>query len=1198
MSISGRQNRPSINADNSGLGSQYVLEGAGDQNVVYGNGTMVKHHQHFNITLQNGKNGKMGIPPSVGQFLQKYGGAESWPQEPSDGNIFKWLTTQPNQSPLNFSQYQRNLFVQLSRGTGKWILNSEEFLKWKEASEASKPDRIMWMQGILGSGKTMLLSVIIDFIEKQIQSQDEAACIYFFFQAEKHAVPLARIWATLLTQLLSANSSNMASALKNKFTSPFKRSAALDSSEYFDLFKAQVATVKTVYLVIDALDSCQNAPREATLKGFLKALVDLPDNVRILFTSRDNYIGKDIGANRELSITPREADVSTYVKNRIADDRRLRSVLFRAEHQEEIVKGVTTRAMSSKMFLSAKLHMDHLSKQRTTVFDIMQALNHLPDSALGAFKTLAKQIAQKVKANKGNGELLLTKHILLWVSHTKVDMNIEQIQDSFAIQKSKGNCYEDHRPAKGIVMRDCTGLVKTEKETFGLVHKSVKQHLLQYEIVSNDADLEIGKTCLYFLINTCKKKESSPLLQYAAKCWWSHLNSKAQVFDENTDSLVMRFLTDGPNLTRAFEAMEEAGGSAFKGMTGWHAAVHFDLLSWAERLPYNIDVDARCSDGQTALHWAVRYGRRKFVELLISKSASLNLRDQAGDTPLHKALVGPATDNVAIMEALIRADAQLDIPNEKGVSPLKTVIQYGPTSIARLMIESRKDVNAEISEDWALLRYVFSQAQQIFGVVDQGDLQTEHGDWSRLQVAVEDHVHFLIELLLERGVDLNRPSTKDGWTPLVFAASKGDLLLMRRLLTRKPNPARVDLQGPEKKTPLWWATHYGMAGAIQLLVDYGANGNETCGDGSTPLHEAVKKKSSKLVQLFVSLKADVNAKVRNGSTLLIETIKLKDHDTAWVLLNAGARPNEQDANGKSPLFYAIERQDNNLIWLLINKGASVTAPSLAKKTGGKNTGMYMQTPLEQALRRKNHSVAWLLCKHGASPDAVIDETGRTLLHLATYSGDLEAVHLLIQRGASTTVQGEGGLTPLHHAVLLEREDIVTLLTSHIAGASSFDVTDVYGNTALSLATQKQNLTITEILVRRGASCKAAGSKGLTPVHHAARLGFKTGLRLLLDGGGNANSADDNSFTPAHHAVNGSSDPGLVKMLAENDANLNAGDRSGRTPLMLAAQLGKQELVACLLDVGADAGVKDAGGYTAYHYGENYPDIQELLRARG
>ncbi|QYS97478.1 ANK_REP_REGION domain-containing protein [Trichoderma simmonsii] len=107
-----------------------------------------------------------------------------------------------------------------------------------------------------------------------------------------------------------------------------------------------------------------------------------------------------------------------------------------------------------------------------------------------------------------------------------------------------------------------------------------------------------------------------------------------------------------------------------------------------------------------------------------------------------------------------------------------------------------------------------------------------------------------------------------------------------------------------------------------------------------------------------------------------------------------------------------------------------------------------------------------------------------------------------------------------------------------------------------------------------------------------------GLRLLLDGGGDPNSVDDNSFTPIHHVVNGYSDQSLINMLAEAGANLDVKDRSGRSPLMLAAQIGKYELVVCLLDAGADVGVEDAGGYTAHHYAENYPDIQELLRTRG
>lgn len=53
MSIPGRQNRPNISADNLGHGYQYIFEGAGDQNAVYGNGTMVKYHQHFNSIITN-----------------------------------------------------------------------------------------------------------------------------------------------------------------------------------------------------------------------------------------------------------------------------------------------------------------------------------------------------------------------------------------------------------------------------------------------------------------------------------------------------------------------------------------------------------------------------------------------------------------------------------------------------------------------------------------------------------------------------------------------------------------------------------------------------------------------------------------------------------------------------------------------------------------------------------------------------------------------------------------------------------------------------------------------------------------------------------------------------------------------------------------------------------------------------------------
>lgn len=194
-------------------------------------------------------------------------------------------------------------------------------------------------------------SLIIDSIEKEFCAL-EGACVYFFFQEdEKPSVSLARIWATLLTQLLEINSNNIADGLKAKFNSPFRRSAPLDSSEYFDLFKSQAATIKTVYLILDALDSCQNTIPDITLGGLQKNLRELPNNVRILCTSREGRIGNELEAHHKLLITPKEEDVKTYIKGRIADDGALKAMLFNSKQQEEVIKAVTTKTLSCQMLV-------------------------------------------------------------------------------------------------------------------------------------------------------------------------------------------------------------------------------------------------------------------------------------------------------------------------------------------------------------------------------------------------------------------------------------------------------------------------------------------------------------------------------------------------------------------------------------------------------------------------------------------------------------------------------------------------------------------------------------------------------------------------------------------------------------------------------------------------------------------------------
>jgi ankyrin repeat protein len=70
------------------------------------------------------------------------------------------------------------------------------------------------------------------------------------------------------------------------------------------------------------------------------------------------------------------------------------------------------------------------------------------------------------------------------------------------------------------------------------------------------------------------------------------------------------------------------------------------------------------------------------------------------------------------------------------------------------------------------------------------------------------------------------------------------------------------------------------------------------------------------------------------------------------------------------------------------------------------------------------------------------------------------------------------------------------------------------------------------------------------------------------------------------------------MLIRNGAEVNAWDKRGCTPLMLAAEKGRTETVEMLLSKGADVNAKDKHGNTALWWARNSAEIQEILKRYG
>ncbi|CAH8870153.1 unnamed protein product [Trichobilharzia szidati] len=125
-----------------------------------------------------------------------------------------------------------------------------------------------------------------------------------------------------------------------------------------------------------------------------------------------------------------------------------------------------------------------------------------------------------------------------------------------------------------------------------------------------------------------------------------------------------------------------------------------------------------------------------------------------------------------------------------------------------------------------------------------------------------------------------------------------------------------------------------------------------------------------------------------------------------LLEEMNALPNLQDCDGDTPLHDAVSSQHTGLVRLLLRHNPDLTILN--------NSG---QNVLHCAAVYGSAEITRLLLEHCALTPWIVDEPqpdGLTALHLASLSGNLEAVDLLLQAGASPNlvVRRPTGLPPL------------------------------------------------------------------------------------------------------------------------------------------------------------------------------------------
>ncbi len=142
----------------------------------------------------------------------------------------------------------------------------------------------------------------------------------------------------------------------------------------------------------------------------------------------------------------------------------------------------------------------------------------------------------------------------------------------------------------------------------------------------------------------------------------------------------------------------------------------------------------------------------------------------------------------------------------------------------------------------------------------------------------------------------------------------------------------------------------------------------------------------------------------------------------------------------------------------------------------------------------------------------------------------------------------------------------------------------FNTTALMAAVAANNNTMMQYLLESEADPDIQNKDGLTALHIAARNGNKQQVAQLLLYEADPNLIDKNGMTPLMYAVMRNRDNDhldVINLLLAHGADPNLISNKGSTALMLAVINNGYDVVATLLQAGADQTIKNLNKQTAY-----------------
>jgi ankyrin repeat protein len=478
-----------------------------------------------------------------------------------------------------------------------------------------------------------------------------------------------------------------------------------------------------------------------------------------------------------------------------------------------------------------------------------------------------------------------------------------------------------------------------------------------------------------------------------------------------------------------------------------------DLAAVEALLAEGADVNDKQLNGSTALHWAVYHDDLELAQRFIEDGANVQATTREGITPLHLASLYGNPDMVS---SLLEAGADASSRGPAGETMLMLAARNGNPETVHLLIDAGADVTA---------------------------FETIRGT-TALMWAVERKNPEAVSVLLEAGADVSAMSARAG-TPRPYMSNRVGAETVRQVQERirrealglppaEPAGGRGGRGGGGQGGGAFAGGFGGGGfggggqGGQNNAAEDDAEGEDdgpvaglSGGDGGglTALIFAAREGDLQSARLLIEAGADVNQTTYFGWTPLLTATYNRNYELGGFLIESGADVNMVNGENMSPLYFAtdnrnieggdypVPRADMDhlqFIELLLENGADVdhqvTANTLTRTIF---TMQWFQergaTAFIRAGQSSDTALMELLLEYGADPLAETDHGDNALSASAgigwvdgvtferSPAANVEAVRMLLDLGLDPNIANDDGRTPLMGAAFKGNIEVVETL---------------------------------------------------------------------------------------------------------------------------------------------------------------------------